>query len=311
MKRRWHRNSRKRRLVEVSIAVLFVCGLVLLMPRIATTVSSVFMYPFHVTSTWLRESDDAIPTFFRDRQTMREEIERLEDELRIAKNNTVTEQHLLQENTHLRSLLGVTTESRIAAAVIARPNELPYDLLQIDQGASAGIEVGAPVFVGQDVAIGLVTHVASEYSFVELFTSPDFEATVFISGPNIVATIEGYGGGVARVRVPQGIPLTVGNLVYLPSIESGVFGRISFVENLPTQPQQYGYVMPDIAISELHRVAVGRVSQIARDPSEVDAAIQEYLSTSLLIPDLTLGVATSTGDSSTTTSASLSESSNQ
>lgn len=273
--------------------------LVWLMPKVFTAVVNTVLYPVHVTSVWLRESEDIIPVYIRDRQTLLGKIKELEDALRIARNNTVAEQELLEENNNLRKLLGVASESRIAAAVIARPNELPYDLLQIDRGTNEGIEVGAPVFAGREIAIGLVAHAAPDYAFVQLFTSPDFRATVFISGPDVVANLEGYGGGVARVRVPQGVPLTVGNLVYIPSIEPGVFGRITQVENVPTQAEQYGFVSPEIALSQLHWVSVGSVSQIARDPAEVEATVLETLNKQLVIPEVALGSLSSTTASST------------
>jgi hypothetical protein len=133
---------------------------------------------------------------------------------------------------------------------------MPYDLLQIDQGSEAGITEHALVYATADQVIGTVRQVTNHYSFVELFTSPGVEMTGFISGPDIIATVEGIGGGVARVRVPQGIPLRVGDLVYVPSIEPGLFGQIDFVENRPSQPEQFGYISLPIALHSLWQVAV-------------------------------------------------------
>ena len=166
---------------------------------------------------------------------------------------------------------------------------MPYDLLQIDRGTRHGIEVGAPVFIGSDIVIGLVAHTAANYSFVELITTPDFKATAFISGPDAVVTLEGLGGGVARVLVPQGIPLSIGDIVHLPSIEPGVFGRISFIESEPTQPQQFGYITPDIPISGLHRVAVGQLSQISQSADVIDERIIEFIRNKLVVPDAAVG----------------------
>ena len=64
--------------------------------------------------------------------------------------------------------------------------------------------------------------------------------TSYVSGANIIATLEGFGGGVARVRVPQGIPLSIGNLVHVPGIQPGVFGRINYIESEPTHPNSMG-----------------------------------------------------------------------
>jgi len=262
------------------------------LPRAFLTVSATVMYPIHATNKWLSESSSFIPVFIRDRQSFQNQIRLLEDQLVVSSGSNLTQQRLVEENNRLRQLLGVSGETRIAAAVIARPSELPYDLLQIDRGSKHGIGVGSPVFIGRDIVIGLVVHTAPEYSFVEMVTTPGFEATAFISGPNVVATMEGVGGGVARVRVPQGIPLSVGNLVYLPSIEPGVFGKISHIENRPTQPEQYGYISADIAISGIYQVTVGQQSQISHSASEIDERILEQMRMDLLVGDVTVGLGT-------------------
>jgi len=257
------------------------------------------MYPVHSVNQWLRESSNLVPVFIRDRQSLQTEIESLKNQLEVSKQADLTKQRLFEENNHLRQLLGADNENRIAASIIARPNELPYDLLQIDRGSQDGIEVGSPVFIGKDMVIGLVVHTATDYSFVELVTTAGFEATVFISGPNVVAKLEGFGGGVARVKVPQGVPLSVGNLVYLPSIEPGLYGRISYIENRPTQPEQYGYISPNVSISGLNQVAVGKLSQVSHSANDIHEKLIEQIRKDLLVPDMKEGyVGTTTGTTS-------------
>lgn len=294
MRARLIHNSKKRRRIQIVFFSLLFILIAILLPKITSTITSAFFYPVHVTSVWINESSSLIPTFVRSRVALEEQIESLENKLVIAQNTSLTQQRLLEENNHLRSLLGADGEDRIAASVIARPNELPYDFLQIDRGSKHGVEVGAPVFVGKDVVIGLVVHVAEEYSFVEMITTSGFKASAFISGPDVAVTMEGMGGGVARVRVPQGVPLMGGNLVYLLSVEPGVFGRISYIENRPTQPEQYGYITPDISMLGLHSVSVGHLSQISRSTSEIDERILKYMSTQLMVYDISMGLPTTT-----------------
>jgi cell shape-determining protein MreC len=294
MKVRFRHISKHKRILNVVFFSVLLIGVGMLLPRVFSTVSATVMYPVHVTNTWFKESSNLVPVFIRDRQSLQGQVESLKNELVIKSGSNLTQQRLVEENNRLRKLLGADGETRIAAAVIARPGELPYDLLQINRGSLHGIEVGSPVFLGRDIVIGLIVHTAVEYSFVELITTPDFEATVFISGPNVVATMEGYGGGVARVRVPQGIHLSVGNLVYLPSIEPGVFGRISHIENRPTQPEQYGYISPDIAISSIYQVSVGKQSQISHEAVEINERILEQMRTELMVDNLSVEMYTST-----------------
>jgi hypothetical protein len=152
----------------------------------------------------------------------------------------------------------------------------------------------------------LVVHVSFEYSFVELFTSHGFSATSFVLGPNMVADLEGMGGGIARVRLPQGVLLREGDLVVLPSIEPGMFGEIVRVENESTQPEQFGYVAPNISLASLHIVSVGPLSQIAQSPSEIDQAIREEIRKSLVVPSvLEEGASTTATTTATSTEAEV------
>lgn len=301
MRVRSPRNSKQQRVLRVTLAAALVIGVGMLLPRAFSFVGAAVMAPFHATNQWLNESSALVPTFFRDRQALLEENQRLRNDLVIAERSDLTQQRLFDENQRLRSLLGAADENRLAAAVIARPNQLPYDLMQIDRGAAQGVEFGAPVYVGKDVVIGLVSHVAEQYSFVQLFTSPDFEATVYVEGPNVVAVMEGVGGGVARVRLPQGIPIQVGDMVYLPTIEPGAFGRVSYVENEPTQPEQYGYVTTHLSLASVFYVAVGRTAQVTQSVDAVEENVQEYLQQSLVVPGVSIDISTTTATSTATT----------
>jgi cell shape-determining protein MreC len=299
MKVQSQRSYKKQRTLRIALVAIFVVVCGWLLPTAFSMTASVVMSPFHAIDQWLEKSSSLIPTFIRDRQSLLSDIQRLENELQINSRTSVTQQRMFAENNRLRGLLGAATENRIVAGVIARPDTLPYDFLQLDRGINDGIEVGAPVFVGTDIVIGLVAHTAARYSFVELFTTPGFEATVFLSGPDVVAKMYGMGGGVARVSLPQGIPIQIGNLVHVPSVEPGVFGQIAYIENEPTQPEQYGYVAPNITLNSLYQVSVGRVSQISQSVEEIDQRVRRAIETKLVVEGVSLEVETTTKSAAT------------
>ena len=299
MKVQSQRSYKKKRTIRIALVAILIVISGWFLPAAFAMVSALIMSPFHATNQWLDESSSLVPTFIRDRQSLQEEIQQLENQLQINSRTSVTQQRLLLENNRLRGLLGAADENRVVAGVIARPDTLPYDFLQIDRGTNEGIEVGAPVFVGTDIVIGLVVHTAQRYSFVELFTTPGFEATIFLSGPDVVAKMYGMGGGVARVSLPQGIPIQIGNLVHVPSVEPGVFGKIAYIENEPTQPEQYGYVAPDTALNSLYQVSVGRVSQISQSVEKIDQRVRREIETRLVVEGVSLEVATSTNQATT------------
>ncbi len=232
--------------------------LVLFVPRLLAGVASIVMTPVQATKTWLAESTSDAPSYIRDRATLVDEISVLKQELLTQQSTENSVTLLSQENVTLRELLGNTEEERILAGIIGRPNQLPYDVLVIDRGSIDGVVEGAPVFAGKNSAIGVVLKVFSNSSVVELITTPGFVSSVYIVGPDIYTNAEGIGGGQLRVGVPQGIEMNVGDVVILPSIESGMYGAINYVESVPSRPEQYGYVSSSIPIASLRLVSVGR-----------------------------------------------------
>ena len=287
---------------------VLVLVLGLLLPTLFTSVSRFVMVPVHSFEFWLRESPDTFPSYLRDRQELIKRIASLEEDLAIQNRTDFTEERLREENEQLRDLLGAgPDDKRIVAAVVARPGELPYDLIQIDRGSQDGIVVGAPVYTGSDTVIGVVVQVAPRYAFIQSFTSPGFSATAFISGADVIATLQGHGGGVARVRVPQGVSIEVGNLVHTPSLTPGVFGRIAYIENRPSQPEQYGYITLDKPLFSLRYVAVGTYAIEPATPEAINDTVQALIAGGMSVPSadlVSIGTSTPSNASSTLPNAS-------
>jgi cell shape-determining protein MreC len=297
MKVRSRHNSRENRQKRIAQVFFVALGLILvglISPYLITIVARTMMYPIVATQQWFHTSEARLPMYLREQTDLISQISDLESRLAAAESTDLTQQRLYNENQWLRGLLSIKQDDRIGAAVIARPNELPYDLLEIDRGAEDGIKVGAPVYIGADNVVGVVSQTAAHYSFVELFTTPGFITTSYISGANVVADLEGFGGGVARVRVPQGIPLRVGDLVHVPSIDPGVFGRITHIENHPTQPDQYGFISLERPISSIGYVAVGKESLEPAKPETVEERISNIIKQSLQFDATRLHLASST-----------------
>lgn len=300
-------SHKKLRLGVIITVVVLVFGY--FFPKIISGVSYVVLYPIHTVSSWYQYSESDLPKYLRAKTDLVKEIESLKKQLSNENGTQLSIKKLLEENMQLRAATNFgTTSDRVTARVIAQPSRLTYDLMQIDKGASDGIKIGAPVFLGFDTVIGVVVHATEHYSFVDLVTTPGFESTAYVVGPNIFATLEGVGGGVARVKVPQGVSLREGNLVLLPSIESGVYGEINSIENPPTQPVQYGYVTPPVSMQSILYVSVSRADIADRSVPEITKEINEVTRSYFklkTIPTLNLESLTST-TSQATTSANIS-----
>ena len=271
----------------VLTVVIGLLLMALIVPSVVRFVSGVVLYPVVQLENWFAQSNQVLPTLWRDKIEMQEQIDALEQEVALSGKLGLTQRRLFEENNRLRSLLGAPTATRTLAAVIGKPGELPYDLIQIDQGSAAGIEVNAPVYIGSDTVIGLVSAVKRDSAFVTLFTTPGFLATAYLSGANVTAVLEGLGGGVARVKVPQGIPIRINDLVHIPSIQPGLYGKIAWVESEPTQPEQFGYITPEVPISSLFQVAVGIPANVASDVVEAQNYMLDIQRQLLVIPEIT------------------------
>lgn len=277
------------------------------MPKIFSTVGYVVTYPYQAVRMWATDSSGSLPQYLRDRSNLISQVKKLESELAGARGSSGSLERLLNENRALWAMLGATTSDRIAAQVVARPNTLPYDVIQIDRGARDGVVLDAPVYLGYDQVIGYVTHVTPTYSYVSLVTSPGFKATVYILGPDIFTNAEGLGGGVLRVSVPQGIPLRVGQLVLVPSISSGLYGEIVAIMSTPTQPQQYAFVTPPIPIQSLRYVSVGTESLHTATFAEISERV-DSVKQNLFVADIPADWLTGESGTSTATTTEVAES---
>ncbi len=158
------------------------------------------------------------------------------------------------------------------------------------------------MYIASSTVIGVVNKVFQKNAVVELITSPGFTSSVYIIGPDIYTTAEGVGGGQLRVGVPQGIALSEGDLVILPSIASGVYGEVSVVDSIPTRPEQYGYVSPQTPLSSLRLVGVGDAPLEPVSFEEAQAIVKESKDALFGVPvpeDLLI-----TADSASTTASS-------
>lgn len=282
-----------------------------LAPRIFGYVGSFVLLPVIHAESWLMESGAAFPTYIRDRSALLATQSELRQQLALHAGAHLTVARLSRENEELRKLLNATTTSRTAAGVIGRPTALPYDVFLIDKGSQDGVQENAPVYVGGDQVIGFVAEVYTDTSVVTLVTTPGFESTVYIYGPNIYTTAVGMGSGSLRVSVPQGITLTNGDLVVIPSLDAGVYGAISVVDSVPSRPEQYGYVSIEDPLQSIRYVSVGD-SPLASITFDEARSIVETVRTEVLTVPVPSGVlidvesgATTTATTTATTSIPL------
>jgi cell shape-determining protein MreC len=254
-----HHTSRANTLKKIALVGAVALVLFFLVPKLVASITSLVLTPVHALQTWISKSSDSFPQFFRERATLISQLDALTATQSARSGDKLTVDLLSKENVELRALLGDDGEQRIVAGVIGRPHTVPYDVLVLDRGSDDGVVEGAPVFIGDDAVIGIVSQTFSKSSIVELITTPGFTVSVYILGPNIYTNAIGIGGGQLKVGVPQGIKLAPGDLVILPGVDAGIYGAISTVQSIATEPEQYGYVSPEVPLAGLRLVSIGSI----------------------------------------------------
>jgi len=299
--------QRLRRRAIGSLLVLGAVGCLLffLASQLLSPVVNLVLQPYEYVRIWLTKSNDSLPVVLRDRTELLDTIRQLEAARQLEQGTEGTIRRLQFENDQFRALLGALPENRVLARVVARPPQLPYDVLMLDRGASHGVQLGAPVFAGRDTVIGLVTHVTPRASYVTLVSDPSVSVTVFVIGPNIFTIAEGQGNGVLRVRVPQGEALSESNVILLPAVDAGVLGTITEVVTTPTNPERHGYITFPVSLQSLQYVSIAGAPLETPAFEAVEAAIVSDLMNRLELdvpPGLLVEPASTSTDASMATS---------
>ncbi len=281
--------SGAKKLPLIIMALVICFALFFLLPVVARTLVSIMWYPFDTVRIWVAESGSSLPQYLRERSTLINELEDLKIKIATEQGTENTIKKLQVENDDLRAQAGAVPDARVLARVIGRPGNMPYDLIMLDRGTTHGVTLNAPVFLGKDQVIGFVSKVGQKTAIVTLITTASFISSAYVIGPNIYTEAEGMGGGVLRVRIPQGIMLRTGDLVLLPAIDSGVYGVVSHIETSATQPEQYGFVTTNIPIQSLYYVSIGKEGIVPNSFAEAEVLVQATKQ-SFLTVDLPPGV---------------------
>ncbi len=298
MKANYRHKSNRKKILKIILSILLSLILLYFIGGFIGKIVSYVSVPIYNIKNWSVESTGSVPSYFRDRAILIDTIASLEAKLSVQNTQSLTLARVLDENDNLRNLLGDVKEDRIVAGVIARPPMMPYDAILIDRGSNDGILEGAVVYHSNDSAIGFVAKTYLGSSLVTLFSTPGVEESVYVIGPDIYTTAYGDGGGIMRVSIPQGVSINIGDIIILPSLDSGVLGSIQTIESVITKPEQIGYFAFDVPLQSLKVVSVGRRAQNIISFEEAEKHVSEFKEELFKI-DIPDEIIVTTGTSST------------
>lgn len=297
-------NLRNRR-IKLILAGSVVAVLVwYLLPRLIVGVLALLMLPVSGIGNWLAQSPAVFPMYLRDRGELVQQLNDLQAEIASKEADDIRLFYVESELQAVRELVGGQGAPLLLGTVIASPPYTPYDSIVLDIGTDNGVQVGAPIYVGLDIVVGVISAAYDNSSVVTLFSSPGISTNAYIIGPNVFAVSRGQGGGVMQLGVPQGIALAVGDVVVLPAFGSGVFGTVSAVTSIASEPEQQAYVTIPTSVAQMRYVRVGATPVAVPDEATLAAAVAA--AKEQLIPYVvTIEESTSTSTSTASTSSTL------
>jgi rod shape-determining protein MreC len=195
---------------------------------------------------WLEES-------FTTRETLRAEVDRLREDLRVQQLITLRQTALEKENATLRNLntmLPNVIDKRLVGEVINLEVSTLRQRLLVNRGGTNGVYKAQPVVTGDGV-LGQVFRIGPFSSEIILITDAEHALPVqdVRSGIRTIALGTGRSTALELPYVPQNYDVKVGDLL----VTSGLgrvfpFGlpvaRVTKVERDPAQPLAQIYAVP-------------------------------------------------------------------
>ncbi len=165
---------------------------------------------------------------------------------------------VLAENTSLKEILGRKNEKikMTLAAILAKPNQSPYDTLIIDAGKAQNIGVGSLVFALGNVPIGKVDTVYEKSSKIILFSNSGEKTQVVLSGKSVFMELVGRGGGNFEMIMPKDFTLAKGDEVVMPGINPYLMARVETILSDPRDAFVKALLVSPVNIQEQKFVEV-------------------------------------------------------
>ncbi|MEX2014151.1 MAG: rod shape-determining protein MreC [Parcubacteria group bacterium] len=225
------RNPNSRRIVIlVGIFILGAVAFPFLDGVIISIVSPVWKAE-NAVSRSLKKSFDLFGSqkaLVEENASLREKILSLEAEAAALSGGRAEVEALLR-------LLGrKSAPSMVAAAVLTRPPQTPYDVIVIDAGANESIAIGSKVSLPEGPLVGLVSELFRESAKVQLFSADGQETNAVLERNNVPVILVGTGGGNFRMELPRETRVERGDRVLSLGLDSRHLATVGEISLKPT-----------------------------------------------------------------------------
>ncbi len=161
----------------------------------------------------------------------------------------------------LTKLLGGQSDSAsqqgMAAGVIARPPESPYDTLTVAKGQADGVTIGVQVYGPGGIPIGTIKHTTAHTAQVSLYSSPGRETSGWAGATRTPITLVGQGAGSFDATIPKAAAIAVGDVVYVPGPGALPIGTVVNIATDPSSPNDVVHIQPSLNLFSITWVLIG------------------------------------------------------
>lgn len=172
-----------------------------------------------------------IGTYFASKNSLAEENEALRRELTsLELQAAALRSGRVQEGILLELAGRRGEENTVAATVLARPPQTPYDVLIVDAGANDGAVGGAEVHLPEGPGLGMVSEIHAREARVTLYSSSGVETEAVLERGNLPVTLVGAGGGNFRIIVPRDTEVEAGDAILSPGIRARLLAIVGGVK---------------------------------------------------------------------------------
>ena len=198
----------------IPILILLILGFYLGGSEVFKKAIDSSLLPFVHAGDSFYKFADQIPEWFKSRNELLVKIEKLEEAQQNFNLGTADLTALFYENQRLQNELGLQPDAPyVRVAVIARPPQMPFDLLLVNEGSQGGVSVGDLALSSDRSLSGKVMEVSNKTAIVKVNSFTDNLLSGFVARTGESIELRGAGGGNLVAKTPIDFDMVVGDSV--------------------------------------------------------------------------------------------------
>lgn len=225
--------------------------------------------PFQWCFTKIGEGLGGYSVYFRSLSDLREENEKLREELRNSQDKVYDAELILEQNEYLRSYLGVKAEhsdfSFEEATVIGRESTNYRTVYTLSRGTMHGVEVNMPV-ITEDGLVGYVTETGATWCRAVSLVETASAVGAYVERSGVLGVVEGtyelrFDGLCRMIYIEPDSDIREGDRILTSGVGSiyprGLcVGTVSRVDADPATRTLAATIVPDVDFSDISKVMI-------------------------------------------------------